>query len=146
MKAFTSIFLLALLPAASVAQPAPVSSCGCLPTQAAIDTAPAALAGMAAERALRDYALFSYRNIAAAVIAGEGIYLDTLTALFLPVCAAPPALIAWLREILANAAGPADFARRLAVAQQLALRCAPARLSPPPAVAAPHPAAPPAAG
>jgi hypothetical protein len=71
------------------------------------------------ERALRDFALFSYRNIANDVLNGYGPYLDTITASFGSVCVDPEQTRRWISVLLARSSLPTDFARRLAVAHSL---------------------------
>ena len=71
------------------------------------------------ERALRDFALFSYRNIANDVLNGYGPYLDTITVSFGSVCLDPEQTRRWISVLLARSSLPTDFARRLAVAHSL---------------------------
>jgi len=71
------------------------------------------------ERALRDFALFSYRNIANDVLNGYGLYLDTITVSFGSVCVDPEQTRRWISVLLARSSLPTDFARRLAVAHSL---------------------------
>jgi hypothetical protein len=71
------------------------------------------------ERALRDFALFSYRNIANDVLNGYGPYLDTITASFASVCVDREQTRRWISMLLARSSLPTDFARRLAVAHSL---------------------------
>ena len=72
------------------------------------------------ERALRDFALFSYRNIANDVLNGYGSYLDTITVSFGSVCLDPEQTRRWISVLLARSSLPTDFARRLGVAYSLA--------------------------
>lgn len=119
------IFLFLLLALNVVSSRAePVADCDCLPRRAAIDDAPAASALGSEQRPLRDYALFSYRNIANDVVLGKGPYLQTLRELFAPACASPQHFNDWLRQTLLDASGTTDFARRIATAHVLAGRCA----------------------
>ena len=74
------------------------------------------------EQVLRDYALHAYRNIAGDVIDGRGPHLDTLRAVFAPVCGEPAALGAWLRDLLSDSASATDFARRMVIGRDLAVR------------------------
>lgn len=77
-------------------------------------------AGARAEEAgLREYAVFSYRNIANDLIDGNGPYLDALLAAFAEPCTERTALIAELRRLLAASKSAPDFARRVAIAHAL---------------------------
>jgi hypothetical protein len=103
----------------------PLSADGGCPTLPKIDKVMAADAQSKTtqtygnERALRDFALFSYRNIANDVLNGYGAYLDTITASFSSVCADPGQTRRWISMLLARSSLPTDFARRLAVAHSL---------------------------
>jgi hypothetical protein len=77
------------------------------------------------ERALRDFALFSYRNIASDVLNGYGPYLDTLTVFFGSVCVDPEQTRRWIGALLARSGLATDFARRLAVAHSLTTAACP---------------------
>ncbi len=65
---------------------------------------------------LREFAVFSYRDIAADLIDGNGPYLDTLLAVFADSCSDRATLISNFRDIIASSASAPDFARRLSAA------------------------------
>jgi hypothetical protein len=124
MKNFCIRILAAIVVAIAVA--APLHAEGGCPALPEIDKITAADAQSKTtqtysnERALRDFALFSYRNIANDVLNGYGPYLDTLTVSFGSVCLDPEQTRRWISVLLAQSSLPTDFARRLGVAHSLA--------------------------
>jgi hypothetical protein len=109
----------------AIAVAAPLHADGGCPALPEIDTIMAADARSKTtqtygnERALRDFALFSYRNIANDVLNGYGPNLDTITVSFGSVCVDPEQTRLWISDLLARSSLPTDFARRLAVAHSL---------------------------
>jgi hypothetical protein len=124
MKNFCIRILAAIVVAIAVA--APLHAEGGCPALPEIDKITAADAQSKTtrtysnERALRDFALFSYRNIANDVLNGYGPYLDTITVSFGSVCLDPEQTRRWISVLLAWSSLPTDFARRLGVAHSLA--------------------------
>jgi hypothetical protein len=124
MKNFCIRILAAIVVAIAVA--APLHAEGGCPALPEIDKITAADAQSKTtqtysnERALRDFALFSYRNIANDVLNGYGPYLDTITVSFDFVCLDPEQTRRWISVLLARSSLPTDFARRLGVAHSLA--------------------------
>jgi hypothetical protein len=102
---------------------AAADDCACLPGPDALARAPVAAGTGTQQQVLRQYAVFSYRNIADAVIMGRGPYLETLQELFAPACASAPVFNRWLQQLLLDTPGITDFARQLAAAHHLAGHC-----------------------
>ncbi len=71
------------------------------------------------DAALREFAVFSYRDIAADLIDGSGPYLDTLLAVFADSCIDREPLLLEFREIVTASTSAPDFARRIADAHEL---------------------------
>ena len=104
--------------------PLPVFAGGCdLPPVArvlALDAASRTTNAYEAQRTLRQFVLFWYRDVAGDVIAGYGPWFDTLADSFGPACADRSALAAWLRQLLRESPSATDFSRRVAVARAAA--------------------------
>lgn len=71
------------------------------------------------ERGLREFVLFSYRNLANDIINGRGPYLDALAYLIAPGCAGQPSFKSWLRTMLGDSADAPQLARQLSIAHSL---------------------------
>jgi len=123
MKIFCGGILAAIVVAISVAAPLYAEGgCPALPEIdkiLATDAQSKTTRTYSNERALRDFALFSYRNIANDALNGYGPYLDTITVSFGSVCVDPEQTRRWISVLLARSSLPTDFARRLAVAYAL---------------------------
>lgn len=101
------------------------TACGCARFALASTgpaTAPLVLTAQAIE--LRDFVLYTHRDIAADLIRRRGPYLATLSAFF-PTCPDEPRKLAWFREQLALHPDTAHFAERISQ-QYLVTRNCPA--------------------
>lgn len=65
---------------------------------------------------VRNFVLFSYRNVADDLINRQGAYLDTLKVVFAPACLDEPSLLRWLTALLHGSDSAVEFARRVAAA------------------------------